>query len=177
MSVSLFLHCSSGCENLAFHTGSFRIFQVIIRKMLFLNRVFQDLSGFDTGKFWKISDDPELISDETKPPRRLTESSIIQKMKKAAIGRPSTYVSTVSKLVDRGYIEKDGSTLIPTDNGRTLWVDVAPFYDNQTDYGDGIFSTEFTAIMEQKLDQTAQLFQLNPMKEFIAGLMLLVCIL
>ena len=74
-------------------------------------------------------------------------------MKKAAIGRPSTYVSTVSKLVDRGYIEKDGSTLIPTDNGRTLWVDVAPFYDNQTDYGDGIFSTEFTAIMEQKLDQ------------------------
>ena len=109
--------------------------------------------GFDTGKFWKISDDPELISDETKPPRRLTESSIIQKMKKAAIGRPSTYVSTVSKLVDRGYIEKDGSTLIPTDNGRTLWVDVAPFYDNQTDYGDGIFSTEFTAIMEQKLDQ------------------------
>ena len=109
--------------------------------------------GFEIGKIWEITNGPELISDETKPPRRLTESSIIQQMKQAGIGRPSTYVSTVSKLVDREYISKEGSTLIPTDNGRTLWIDVAPFYNNSTDYGDGLFSTEFTAIMEQKLDQ------------------------
>jgi len=73
-------------------------------------------------------------------------------MKQAGIGRPSTYVSTVSKLVDRGYVSKDGSSLIPTDNGRTLWIDVAPYYNNSTDYGDGLFSSEFTSIMEQKLD-------------------------
>ena len=108
--------------------------------------------GFEIGKIWNISQGPELISDETKPPRRLTESSIIQHMKQAGIGRPSTYVSTVSKLVDRGYVSKDGSSLIPTDNGRTLWIDVAPYYNNSTDYGDGLFSSEFTSIMEQKLD-------------------------
>ena len=39
-------------------------------------------------------------------------------MKKDGIGRPSTYVSTVSKLIDRKYVNKDGSSLSPTTQGR-----------------------------------------------------------
>ena len=73
-------------------------------------------------------------------------------MKRDGIGRPSTYVSTVSKLVDRKYVEKDGASLIPTANGRTLWVEVTPFY-NQTDvYDQGLFTYGFTSTMEEKLD-------------------------
>ena len=108
--------------------------------------------GFNAGSLWAIDEDAILTIDFTKPPRRFTESSIIQQMKKDGIGRPSTYVSTVSKLVDRKYVEKDSSSLIPTSEGRTLWVEVTPFY-NQTDvYEQGLFSYGFTSTMEEKLD-------------------------
>ena len=108
--------------------------------------------GFDAGSLWTIDEDATLTIDFTKPPRRFTESSIIQQMKKDGIGRPSTYVSTVSKLVARKYVEKDSSSLIPTSEGRTLWVEVTPFY-NQTDvYDQGLFTYGFTSTMEEKLD-------------------------
>ena len=105
--------------------------------------------GFSTGESWNIDSEAEITVDFTKPPRRFTESSIIQEMKKSGIGRPSTYVSMVKNLELKRYIEKDGSSLMPTENGRTLWLDVAPHY-NQPD-GE-LFSADFTAIMEADLD-------------------------
>ena len=105
--------------------------------------------GFSIGESWDIDSKAEMTVDFTKPPRRFTESSIIQEMKKSGIGRPSTYVSMVKNLEQKRYIEKDGSSLIPTKNGRTLWLDVAPHY-NQVD-GE-LFSADFTAIMESDLD-------------------------
>jgi DNA topoisomerase-1 len=108
--------------------------------------------GFHIGSVWEISSVPPMITDQTKPPRRLTESSIIQRMKFAGIGRPSTFVSTVSKIIDRGYVVKEGSSLIPTDIGRTLWLEVTPFYNGTSVYGEGLFSSEFTSIMEERLD-------------------------
>ena len=108
--------------------------------------------GFTEGSNWNIDEDAELTIDFTKPPRRFTESSIIQQMKKDGIGRPSTYVSTVSKLVDRKYVDKEGSSLIPTTNGRTLWIDVTPFYNKTDVYDHGLFTYGFTSSMEEKLD-------------------------
>ena len=105
--------------------------------------------GFSTGDSWDIDSSAEMTVDFTKPPRRFTESSIIQEMKKSGIGRPSTYVSMVKNLELKRYIEKDGSSLIPTKNGRTLWLEVAPHY-NQPDVE--LFSADFTAIMESDLD-------------------------
>ena len=105
--------------------------------------------GFSTGESWDIDSSAEMTVDFTKPPRRFTESSIIQEMKKSGIGRPSTYVSMVKNLELKRYIEKDGSSLIPTKNGRTLWLEVAPHY-NQPDVE--LFSADFTAIMESDLD-------------------------
>ena len=119
--------------------------------------------GFDINSNWHINlkeGNPEMITDETKPPRRFTESSIIQEMKKANIGRPSTYLTTVGKLQNRSYVDKEGSSLIPTTKGRTLWVDVVPFYGKEMDSLNedayGLFTTDFTAKMEEGLDRVEE---------------------
>ncbi len=116
--------------------------------------------GFEIGTTWGFTsteENPLLTSDETKPPRRFTESSIIREMKKADIGRPSTYLTTVGKLVDRGYVDKDGSSLIPTDKGRLLWIEVVPFYGSDENssgtISEGLFTPRFTALMESNLDE------------------------
>jgi DNA topoisomerase-1 len=103
---------------------------------------------------WNISkseENPLMVTDETKPPKRFSESSIVQAMKKAEIGRPSTYVSTVSKLSARDYIKVEGSSLIPTDGGRMMWLDVVPFYNEQKE-SEGLFTPLFTSKMEESLD-------------------------
>ena len=110
-------------------------------------------SGFIIGSAWEFDGEPTLTTDVTKPPRRFSESSIILQMKSAGIGRPSTYVSTVTKLVDRGYVDKDGRSLSPTSNGRLLWLDVVPHYNQDTLIVDGLFTSEFTSSMEQSLDK------------------------
>ena len=108
--------------------------------------------SFGKGSIWQLDESPAITIDFTKPPRRYSESSIIQQMKKDGIGRPSTYVSTVSKLIDRKYVNKDGSSLSPTTQGRVLWLDVAPFYNRTDVYGEGLFSYKFTSSMEENLD-------------------------
>jgi hypothetical protein len=110
-------------------------------------------SGFIVGSAWAFDGEPTLTTDVTKPPRRFSESSIILQMKGAGIGRPSTYVSTVTKLVDRGYVDKHGGTLSPTSNGRLLWLDVVPHYNEDALIGDGLFTSEFTSSMEDSLDK------------------------
>ena len=119
--------------------------------------------GFEVGTTWGFTsteENPLLTSDETKPPRRFTESSIIQEMKKADIGRPSTYLTTVGKLVDRGYVDKEGSSLIPTDQGRLLWIEVVPFYGSDENssgtISEGLFTPRFTALMESSLDEVEE---------------------
>ncbi len=109
--------------------------------------------GFEIGNTWQMDEEPELTVDFTKPIRRYSESSIIQQMKKDGIGRPSTYVSTVTKLVDRGYIQRDGGSLFPSEGGRTLWLVVAPHYNQTEVYGDGLFTYKFTSNMESNLDE------------------------
>jgi DNA topoisomerase-1 len=105
------------------------------------------------GAIWNIEcseENPLLVSDQTKPPRRYSESSIVQEMKKQGIGRPSTYVSTIQTLSRRKYVENSSGALIPTDAGKTLWLEVVPFYNEQNDKG--LFAAQFTAKMEADLD-------------------------
>ncbi len=64
----------------------------------------------DTVKCAKL--DP--TSHETKPPARYTEASLVQTMEKEGIGRPSTYASVIGTIIDRGYVRKNGTALIPT---------------------------------------------------------------
>jgi DNA topoisomerase-1 len=86
---------------------------------------------------------------ETQPPGRYTEAGLIKELEKRGIGRPSTYASIISTLETRGYVEKQGRTLIPTATGDV----VSTFIEhNFTEY----ISDNFTAEMENELDEIAE---------------------
>ncbi|MBP9749762.1 MAG: type I DNA topoisomerase [Candidatus Pacebacteria bacterium] len=86
---------------------------------------------------------------ETTPPNRYTEAGLIKELEKRGIGRPSTYAAIMKNLVDRGYVEKQGKTLIPTDTGDV----VSGFLEEN--FGQYI-SDSFTAEMENELDDIAE---------------------
>src|SRR5699024_7023500 len=58
--------------------------------------------------------DVEADGHETSPPARYTEASLVAELEKREIGRPSTYAPTISTIVDRGYVHKRGSALVPS---------------------------------------------------------------
>lgn len=102
-----------------------------------------------------ISDTPlsckEVLIErkETTPPNRYTEAGLVKELEKRGIGRPSTYASIMKNLADRGYVERQGKTLIPTDTGDV----VSSFLEeNFATY----ISDSFTAEMENELDEIAE---------------------
>ncbi len=151
----------SASELLISGTASWRIhagWEAEYSEFLPIPRTHEPSFGLTEGSVWKIDDmegNPKMTTDETKPPRRYTESSIVKKMKTAGIGRPSTYVSTVLKLSDRKYITNDSGSLSPTENGMLLWMEVAPIYNDQGSELE-LFSSEFTADMERQLDSVEE---------------------
>ena len=85
---------------------------------------------------------------ETQPPPRYSEAGLVKELEKRGIGRPSTYASIISTLDTRGYVEKQGRTLIPTHTGDV----VSSFIEEHfKDY----ISDTFTAEMENQLDEIA----------------------
>ncbi len=85
----------------------------------------------------------------TKPPPRYTEASLVKKMEKEGIGRPSTYAPTISTIQQRGYILKDGGKLMPLEVAFTVVDLLAEHFPN-------IVDLQFTAQMEQSLDDIAE---------------------
>jgi DNA topoisomerase I len=86
---------------------------------------------------------------QTQPPNRFTEAGLIKELESRGIGRPSTYASIMRTINDRGYVEKEGRTLIPTDTGDV----VSSFLEEHfTEY----ISDDFTAEMENELDEIAE---------------------
>ncbi len=96
-------------------------------------------------KFKKI----EVEEKETQPPNRYSEAGLIKELEKRGIGRPSTYAPTLQTLKNRGYMEKIGSALHPTDTGDV----VSSFVEkNFAKY----ISDSFTADMENQLDKISE---------------------
>ena len=84
----------------------------------------------------------------TQPPNRFTEAGLIKELEKRGIGRPSTYASTMKTIIDRGYVEKSGKTLLPTDTGDL----VSSFLEEHfAEY----IGDDFTSEMEDNLDEIA----------------------
>ncbi|HND85479.1 MAG TPA: topoisomerase C-terminal repeat-containing protein, partial [Pseudobdellovibrionaceae bacterium] len=86
---------------------------------------------------------------ETKPPSRFTEASLVQTMEKEGIGRPSTYASVISTIIDRGYVKKQGNALAPTFTAMVVSKLLSQHLPEYVDLG-------FTSEMEQSLDNIAE---------------------
>lgn len=84
----------------------------------------------------------------TTPPNRYSEAGLIKELEKRGIGRPSTYASIIRTIVDRGYVDKEGRTLFPTDTGDV----VSSFLET---HFAGYIGDDFTAGMENHLDAIA----------------------
>ncbi len=89
----------------------------------------------------------ELIKEQkfTQPPARYTEATLIREMEETGIGRPSTYAPTVSTILDREYVVKDGKNLRPTPLGEVVTNLMKERFAD-------IVSPGFTAGMEETLD-------------------------
>jgi DNA topoisomerase-1 len=85
---------------------------------------------------------------ETKPPARFTEASLVQKMEKEGIGRPSTYASIIGTIIDRGYVKKEGNALVPTFTALVVSKLLAQHLETFVDL-------KFTSEMEKALDTIA----------------------
>jgi DNA topoisomerase-1 len=84
----------------------------------------------------------------TKPPARYTEASLVAKLEELGIGRPSTYASIMSTIVDRGYVWKKGSALVPSFIALAVVRLLEEHFSALVDYS-------FTANMEEELDLIA----------------------
>ncbi|PKM62487.1 MAG: type I DNA topoisomerase [Firmicutes bacterium HGW-Firmicutes-21] len=93
--------------------------------------------------------DKESIIPEqhfTQPPSRFTEGSLIKMLEEKGIGRPSTYSPTITTIISRGYIKREGKVLVPTELGFVTTELMKKSFAHIVDYN-------FTAKMEEDLDR------------------------
>ena len=85
----------------------------------------------------------------TEPPARYTEASLVKALEEKGIGRPSTYATIISTIIDRHYVEKNQKQLAPTELGKVVnKLLVESFPD--------IINVEFTANIENQFDEVAE---------------------
>jgi DNA topoisomerase I len=84
----------------------------------------------------------------TQPPARYTEASLVKAMEELGVGRPSTYASVISTILDRGYVWKKGTALVPSFTAFAVVGLLERYFGDLVDYN-------FTASMEDDLDEIA----------------------
>ena len=91
----------------------------------------------------------ESCNHETKPPARFTEATLVKELESDGIGRPATYADIISKILDRGYAERNKKQLIPTFIAFAVTRLLEQHFPDLVDTG-------FTAEMEESLDEIAR---------------------
>ncbi len=91
----------------------------------------------------------EALQHFTEPPPRFTEGTLIRAMEEQGIGRPSTYAPTIGTLLDRHYVGKEQTRLMPSPLGTTVT-------ELLTEYFTEVMDPEFTARMEKELDDVSR---------------------
>ena len=92
--------------------------------------------------------EPAANGHETSPPARYTEASLVKKLEELGIGRPSTYASILSTIVDRKYVTPRGTALVPN------WIAFSVVRLLE-DFFSELVAYQFTADMEDDLDRIA----------------------
>ncbi|HEX5582680.1 type I DNA topoisomerase [Gaiella sp.] len=90
----------------------------------------------------------QAVGHETNPPARFTEASLVKALEERGIGRPSTYASIMGTILDRGYVFKKGTALVPTFLAFAVTQLLERHFDRLVDY-------DFTARLENDLDRIA----------------------
>ncbi len=85
----------------------------------------------------------------TEPPPRFSEASLVKTLEEYGIGRPSTYASIITTLVDREYVELESKRFHPTDVGRVVARFLTQHFKQYVDY-------DFTAQLENSLDEISR---------------------
>ncbi|MEV6434196.1 type I DNA topoisomerase [Streptomyces anulatus] len=104
----------------------------------------------------QVAEGDALSSDEitvdghaTKPPARYTEASLVKELEEREIGRPSTYASIIGTILDRGYVFKKGTALVPSFLSFAVVNLLEKHFGRLVDY-------DFTARMEDDLDRISR---------------------
>ena len=97
----------------------------------------------------------------TQPPPRFTEGSLVKMLEEKGVGRPSTFTSTITTIIARGYVRRNGKLLEPTELGRLTTKLMKDSFPEIIDYG-------FTAKMEDDLDkiENGQAEYLSVLRDF-----------
>lgn len=85
----------------------------------------------------------------TQPPPRFSEATLVKELEENGIGRPSTYASIISTIQARGYVQPEDRRLVPTETGELV-------NDLLVEYFPNVMSVDFTARMEDELDEIAE---------------------
>ena len=126
-----------------------------INKIIFdgYYKVFKEEEDLPVGNFPAIKEGDkftleklDIKEDYTKPPARLTESSLVKTLEAEGIGRPSTYASIIETLKKREYVELQNKSFVPTEIGYEVKDQLAKYFPN-------IMNTKFTAKLEDELDE------------------------
>ncbi len=107
-----------------------------------------DIPDLSQGDNCKVKD-IEPKQHFTQPPGRFSEASLIKIMEELGIGRPSTYSPTIATILARDYVELDKRVFYPTDMGILV-------NDLLIEYFKNIMNEEFTARLEEQLDEIAE---------------------
>ncbi|AGY58310.1 type I DNA topoisomerase [Gloeobacter kilaueensis] len=140
------------------HEGLFR---VAVTRTLFdgYTRVYEEAREENAPEDESASAAPVLAEGEalvllaveprqhfTQPPPRYSEATLVKALEEQGIGRPSTYAPTIATIQERGYVNKEGRSLVPTDLGMKVNEELVQHFPN-------IVDTRFTATMEAQLDE------------------------
>ncbi|MBA2532710.1 MAG: type I DNA topoisomerase [Nocardioidaceae bacterium] len=90
----------------------------------------------------------EAAGHETRPPARYTEATLVRELEEREIGRPSTYASIIKTILDRGYVYKKGTALVPAWLAFAVIRLLEQHFSRLVDY-------RFTALLEDVLDEVA----------------------
>lgn len=111
------------------------------------NKTDVDLPKLEAGQAVSLTN-PQAKQHETSPPPRYTEASLTKRLEELGIGRPSTYATILSTIMDRGYVTKKGQALVPSWIAFSVVRLLEGHFSELVDY-------DFTAEMENDLDEIA----------------------